>query len=359
MKEKLSPFQVSILIYLIQSGVMLFSLPRITAEVFGTNGWIGIIIASIIANINLILIWSVFKVSNGKSMFELMKRIPRWITLPLCSFIAVVWILLGVMVIVKFSMLLKLLFYPNISLIFLYSMGFILSYLMIKKGIYHIAKTTVILFYFTIWTVFLLSFHIPDFSFVRLTPFIFQGGKDLLKGGMSIYTSLLGYELSLLFLHSVEKKRLRALLIGNTITSLIYLGVCMVCFGFFSFEQLRHDMYPVVTLLGYISFPVLERVENFTFSVFGLKVLVTTVMYLWAGKEVLVDQFKGIKPKFILHGILIISIFVSLIPKIISDVDKWLEYLTYAATAIAFLFPAFLLMLAIFLKPDKGMLVND
>lgn len=359
MKEKLSPFQVAILIYLIQSGVILFSLPRLTAEAFGTNGWVSIIFASIIVNLNLVLIWSVLKVSNGKSMFELMKRIPKWITLPLCSFLAGVWILLGVMVIVKFSMLLKLLFYPNISLILFYSMGLILSYLMIKKGIYHIAKTTVVLFYFTVWTVFLLSFHLPDFSFVRLTSFIFQGEKDLIRGGMSIYTSLLGYELSLVFLHSVEKKRLRALLYGNTITTIIYLSVCFVSFGFFSYDQLRHDMYPVVTLLGYITFPVLERVENFTFSIFGLKVLVTTVMYLWAAQEVLVDQLKFIKPKFILQGILVVSILVSLIPKIISDVDKWLEYLSYAATAIAFLLPMFFLIIAITLKADKRLHANE
>lgn len=359
MKEKLSPFQVSILIYLIQSGVVLFSLPRLTAEAFGTNGWISIIIASIIVNLNLVIIWSVFKVSNGKSMFELMKSIPKWITLPLCSFLAGVWVLLGVMVIVKFSMLLKLLFYPNISLILFYAMGLILTYLMVKKGIYHIVKTTVVLFYFTVWTVFLLSFHLPDFSFVRLTPFIFQGKKDLLRGGMSIYTSLIGYELSILFLHSVEKKRLRALLYGNTITTLIYLGVCFVCFGFFSFDQLRHDMYPVVTLLGYITFPVLERVENFTFSVFGLKVLVTTVMYLWAAQEVLVDQLKGIRPKFILHGILITSMLVSFIPKMIIDVDKWLEYLGYAATGIAFLLPVLLLMIAFILKMSKGKHANE
>jgi xanthine/uracil permease len=109
-------------------------------------------------------------------------------------------------------------------------------------------------------------------------------------------------------------------------------------------------MYPVVTLLGYISFPVLERVENFTFSIFGLKVLMTTVMYLWGSKELVQYQFKKIKSTFLVIGILIIGFFVSLIPKVIKDVEQWLTYITYAATAIAFLLPIFLLITVLFTK---------
>ncbi|NWQ43772.1 GerAB/ArcD/ProY family transporter [Bacillus sp. EB106-08-02-XG196] len=350
MKEKLSPFQASILIYLIQSGVTLFSLPRLVAEAFGTNGWIGLIIISFIVNLNLILIWLVFKLSKGKSMFGIIAIFPKWITLPFCLFIALVWMLLGVFVMVKFSMILKMLFYQNVSLIYFLSMGFILIYMLLRKELYQIAKATVVLFYFTVWTVFLLAFHLPEFSFIRLTPFIFKGETDVLNGGMSIFTALLGYELSILFIHMIERKRLISLLAGNTITSLIYFGVTFVSFGFFSFEQLLREMYPVVTLLGYISFPVLERVENFTFSVFGLKVLMTTVMYLWGAKELLQYQFKRIKSDFILIGILIIGFFVSFIPKVIKDVEQWLLYITYAASAIAFLVPIFLLLTVLLTK---------
>lgn len=251
---------------------------------------------------------------------------------------------------VKFSMILKMLFYQNVSLIYFLSMGFILIYMLLRKELYQIAKATVVLFYFTVWTVFLLAFHLPEFSFIRLTPFIFKGETDVLNGGMSIFTALLGYELSILFIHMIERKRLISLLAGNTITSLIYFGVTFVSFGFFSFEQLLREMYPVVTLLGYISFPVLERVENFTFSVFGLKVLMTTVMYLWGAKELLQYQFKRIKSDFILIGILIIGFFVSFIPKVIKDVEQWLLYITYAASAIAFLVPIFLLLTVLLTK---------
>jgi spore germination protein (amino acid permease) len=350
MKEKLSPIQVSILVYMIQSGVILFSLPRLTGEAFGTNGWISIIIVSAVVNINLILIWFVFKVGAGRSMFELMNGIPKWIRLILSLFLAGIWLGLGTMVMVKYVLLLKMLFYQNVSTLLLMAMGLILTYLLVKRGIYHIAKATVVLFYFTVWTIFLLLFHLPDFSFIRLTPFIFQGEKDLLRGGVGIYTALLGYELVILFLHNVEKKRLKAILVGNTITSIIYLGVCFVSFGFFSFDMLLEDMYPVVTLLEYISFPVLERVENLIFSLFGLKLLITTVMYLWASREVLEQQFQMIKPKYLLLVILSLSFFISIFQKIMRQVDQWLEYLAWIEVGIAFLLPLILLIVAFFTR---------
>jgi spore germination protein (amino acid permease) len=359
MKEKLSPFQTSILVYLIQSGVTLFTLPRLVAEAFGTNGWIGLIFICLIVNINLVLIWLVYKVSEGKSFFEIISIFPKWITLPVNLFIAVVWMLLGVFVMVKFSMILKVLFYNNASLFYFFLMGYILSYLLLKKDLYQIAKSTVVLFYFTIWTVFLLAFHLPEFSFIRLTPFIFKGDTDIMKGGLSIFTALLGYELSILFIHLIEKKQLKSIIAGNSITSIIYLGVTFVCFGFFSFEQLLREMYPVVTLLGYISFPVLERVESFTFSIFGLKVLMTTVMYFWGAKELIQYQFKRIKSNYLLIGMMIISFFVSFTPKVIKDVDQWLNYITYAATGIAFILPILLMIIVLFTRKMNRKPAND
>jgi spore germination protein (amino acid permease) len=353
MKEKLSPIQVSILVYMIQSGVILFSLPRLTGEAFGTNGWISIIIASMIVNINLVLIWYVFKVGDGRSMFELLSYIPKWIRLILFLFLAGVWLGLGTLVLVKYILLLKMLFYQNVSKLLLMAMGLMLTYLLVNKGIYHIAKATLVLFYFTAWTVFLILYHLSDFSFIRLTPFIFQGEKDLLRGGVGIYTALLGYELVILFLHNIEKKPLKAILVGNTITSMIYLSVCLVSFGFFSFDMLLEDMYPVVTLMEYISFPVLERVENLIFSLFGLKVLITTVMYLWASKEVLEKQFQRIKSNYILLFILFLSFFISIFPKIMRQVDQWLEYLAWVEIGIAFVLPLLLLIVAFFTRKVK------
>lgn len=353
MKEKLSSFQVAILLYMIQSGVVFFSLPRAVAEAFGTNGWAVLILIYFIVNLNIILIWYVFKVSDGMSMVQLLGYLPKWITLPLSLFLSIVWIGLGSMVLVKYSMYIKMLFFQNVSLVLLILMGLTLCYFMFQGGIYHISKTAVVIFFGTIWTIIILTFHVLDFSFVRMTPFFFEGEKDIIKGGIGVYTAFLGFELSMLFLKYADKIKLSPLLIGNTITGIIYISTCFLCFGFFSFDQLLKDLLPVMTLLEYISLPIVDRIENLIFTLFGLKVIITTVMYLWAAKEMVEFQFKRMKPVFLLPIILISSFIISLGPKVMVDVDKWLEYASYAGAGIAFVVPLLLLLIAFYLKYRK------
>ena len=85
----------------------------------------------------------------------------------------------------------------------------------------------------------------------------------------------------------------------------------------------------------------------------------TTVMYFWGAKELLHYQFKRIKPNFLLIGILIISFFVSFIPKVIKDVEQWLNYITYAATAIAYLLPILLMIIVLFTRKMNRKAANE
>jgi hypothetical protein len=54
MKEKLYPVHIAILVYMIQTGVVVFSLPRIMAEAFGYNGWLMVPVFTLIAALNLV-----------------------------------------------------------------------------------------------------------------------------------------------------------------------------------------------------------------------------------------------------------------------------------------------------------------
>ncbi|QFT89669.1 Spore germination protein B2 [Bacillus sp. THAF10] len=357
MKEKLHPFQIAILIYMIQSGVTLFSVPRLAAEAFGTNGWLGILPISLIVTIIILVIGLIFKWGKGQSIFTILEGVvPRWILTPLYLLIACNFTILAILVTKKYILLLKMLFFQDTpSLVFIF-MFFILSYLLLSGDIYQIGKATVILFFFTIWTMLLLTAHLTEFSFVRMTSFFFQGDKDLLKGGLNIFSAFLGFELSLFLFPYVEKPYTKALLIGNGITTFIYLSVSFVCFGFFSFEYIVKDLYPVITLIEYVKFPFIERVENLIFSLFALKVLITVVMYLWAGKELIQHSFPRLKPNFIVLSMLTFGYLVSYIPKVIREVDQWLLWFTYIETGVVFFLPILLLfLLAVNKLLRKGM----
>ncbi|TMU86653.1 spore gernimation protein [Bacillus sp. BHET2] len=346
MREKLHPFQIALLIYMIQSGVTLFSIPRLSAEAFGTNGWIGLFILFGIVTLNILLIGLVNKWGKGQSIFVIIENVfPKWLFVPFYLFISVVFTLLATLVAKKYILLLQMLFFRDTPSIVFVGMFFLLSFFLLKGCIYEIGKATVILFFMTIWTMLLLTFHLSEFSFTRMTTFIMQGEKDILSGGLNVYSAFLGYELSLFLIPYAQKNFTKGVFFGNAITSFIYISVSFVCFGFFSFDYLINDLYPVITLIEYVKFPFVERVENLIFTLFALKVLITVVMYLWASKELVSHSFQKLRSNFISLFLLTIGTLVSFIPDIIREVDQWLKWLTYIDVGIAFLLPLLLIFL--------------
>ena len=74
MQEKLNQFHIILFTYMAQSGVVMFRLPRIVAENFGTNGWISILVCFVISSFNILLIHFVYKHGQGQSVFQLLEQ---------------------------------------------------------------------------------------------------------------------------------------------------------------------------------------------------------------------------------------------------------------------------------------------
>ncbi len=349
MKERLHPIQISILIYMIQNAVVLYSLPRLTAETYGTNGWLGIIFTYVLVNINIMIIAIIYKMGKGKSIFEIIETtIPKWIMLPIYLIIIGTWIGMASMVMKMYIFIMKMFFFPGVPVTLFILLITYLSFLLLKGGIYHIAKATVLLFIFTIWMIFMFLYLIPEFDFTRFTTFFFKGKTDIMKGLVHVYSAFLGFEISILFFPMVEKKWTKSIFIGNFMTLSIYFIIIFLSYGFFSFNQLLNDIYPVITMLEYVEVPFLARVENLIFSFLAFRVLLTIVIYYWGAQQVCRNILSRLKPNYWMLIILTIGFFISLIPQTLFDAEKWLERLSYFAIGIAWVLPLFVLCILFF-----------
>ncbi|MDP5276766.1 GerAB/ArcD/ProY family transporter [Chengkuizengella axinellae] len=350
MQEKLHPFQITVLIYMIQSGVTIFSLPRITADAFGTNGWIGILIVSLYSMINILFIAMVFHYGDGRSIFKIFEdMLPKILLRPFFLCLALLWCILGILIGKDFALLFQMLYLPDLSPSVYILIMLIFVFMLVSKGIYQIGKTTIIFFFMTIWTIFLMLYFISEFEFDRLTPFIFKGDKQLFTQGLEVINAFLGYEIVILMFPYIAKSKssIKAFFYGNLITTfIIYLPLCFICFGVLSFDQLKNETFPVLTLFEYFQFPFIERIESFVFSLFSLKVLITVVMFYWASDEVFRYAVPKIKSSKISILILImISFLISLIPDYLLDVEAWLNWLGRAEAVIALGLPLSLLFI--------------
>ncbi|PAE40353.1 GerAB/ArcD/ProY family transporter [Bacillus sp. 7884-1] len=349
MKERLHPLQLSILIMMMQNGLVAYSLPRLTAEYFGTNGWLSIIFIFVLVNINLMMIAIIYKLGKGRSIFEIIEAIvPKWVMVPIYLFIIGIWIGIASMIMREYILIYKLMFFPFLPDILFIILFTIISFQLLRGGIYHIAKASVVLFFFVELMILLIFYLFPEFEFARFTTFFFKGETDYFKGALHVYTAFLGSEVSILFFPMVEKKWTKALFIGNIISTLLYLTVLFLSFGFFSFNQILHDKYPVMTLFEYTEVPFLSRAENLCFSVFAFKVLTTIVIYYWGAQQIFGNMLKSIKPNVWIFLILSSGSSLALVPETIVDVEKWLRWLSNYAIGIAWALPVFVLCLLFF-----------
>ncbi|MZQ86450.1 GerAB/ArcD/ProY family transporter [Paenibacillus sp. 5J-6] len=344
MKERLHPLQLSILIYSIQNGLVLYTLPRTTAEYFGTNGWLSIVITFVLVNINILLIAMSYKLGKGRSIFEIIEaNVPKWVMFPVYFFIICVWIGMASMIMRDYIFIMKMIFYPTLPAFYFVLFFTLLSFQLLRGGIYQIAKALAVLIIFTLPMIFLLFYLVPEFDFSRFTPFIFKGGTNPFKGTLQVYSAFLGMEVSMLFFPMVENKWTKSLFIGNFFSTVIYLLVTFMNFGFFSFNQILNDLYPVMTLFEYTEVPFLSRAENLCFCVYAFKVLSTTVIYYWGAQQIFGNMMKNVKPNFWIIFILALGFILALIPNSVLDVAKSLKLLSNCATGIAWGLPIFVL----------------
>lgn len=344
MKERLHPFQLSILIYMIQNGLVLYSLPRLTAEYFGTNGWLSIIFIFVLVNINITMIAIIYKLGKGRSIFEIIEAtVPKWVMVPFYLFIIAVWIGIASMIMRAYIFIYKMMFFPTLPVSLFIIFFILLSFQLLRGGIYKMTKAIVVLCAFVQPMLFLLFYLIPEFDISRYTTFFFKGETDFFKGAFHVYTAFLGIEVSILFFPMVEKKWTKALFIGNFLSTAGYILVTAICYGFFSFKQIVNDIYPVMTLFEYTEVSFLSRAENLCFSVFAFKILSIVVIYFWGAQQIFGNMMKSVKPNVWIFIILASGFILALLPDSLVDVEKWLKWLGYCVIGIAWALPIFVL----------------
>ncbi len=359
MKERLHPLQLTILIYMVQNGLVLYSLPRYTAEYFGTNGWISIIFIFVLVNLNILMIVFIYKLGKGKSIFEIIEAtVPKWIMVPFYLCIICVWIGMASMVMRLYIFIFKMMFFPALPVTLFIFFFILLSFQILRGGIYKMTKAIVVLCAFVQPMIFLLFYLIPEFEFARYTTFFFKGGTDFFKGALHVYTAFLGIEVSILFFPMVEIKWTKALFIGNLLSTVLYIIITAICFGFFSFNQILNDIFPVMTLFEYTEVSFLSRAENLCFSVFAFKVLSIIVIYFCGAQQIFGNMMKRMKPNFWIFIILASSFILALLPDSIVDVEKWLNWLSYCAIGIAWVLPIFVLCI-LFIQILKNLINRE
>ncbi len=353
MKERLYLSHISLLVFMIQTGVAALSLSRKAALYFGTNGWLSILILGCFAAMNIGLIAVVNRMGEGKSIFQIIDQsVPKFIAFPMYALLAVYLAVIGCLVGKEYIHIFQLIAFPTSSTFMLNACFDLLVFFLVTKGIYNISKAATVFSTLILWMVFLLFAFSNDFEFERMTPFVFKEGKYMLSGAIDMFAAFVGYELILFVMPYADrsKKWMKSVQIGNLMTTLTYFSFVFISYGFFSLEQLKIMLYPLLDMLAYIQLPFVERLENLLFSFLLFTVVVTSTMYTWASCESVQNIFPKANRNVMVMFIVFVMFLISMIPDTMFELELFLRVLSYGEAVFSFVFPVFLILLLMIQK---------
>ncbi|MCT1401093.1 spore germination protein [Paenibacillus sp. p3-SID867] len=310
MKPTLNSFHAFVIVYMLEVNVSIFHNPRIGVENIGTNYWLGMLILSLAAMINIYFISLVIRKAKGRSVFEIMEAsIPKPLLYPIYAGLVLLWVSFSSVSLKHYGLISQYIAFPVRDGIVIYLMCILLVYYLLLQNIYGLSKAITCFFFIVVWIPLIILYCIPSWDFLRLTPFLFQGTTKPITvfSWAEVYQVFVGYEMALILIPYFDKKGkwVKGLYWGQALVSATYLFTAIIISGFFSFEQLQKITYPVITLLSYIELPFLNRVEILSFTLYTFNIISVTTIYCFAALLVLKRLFPAGKVKWMALAIVL------------------------------------------------------
>lgn len=346
MNEKLHPFHIAILIHLSQVGVTLFSLPRLCAAHFGTNGWIGLLAVGLAVTANIALMQAAIRMGGGRTLPEMLAAfLPKPLAGILQLAMAGMYALIACLIAKQYVLMFELLSFPATNP-FVFRAGIdVLVYVLVIIGIYNLGKAATLVFFSTAFIPFVHLSSLNEIRLVRYTPFFLKGDTDFWTGSLEVYAAFLGFELCLFLLPYVDRESswFRAVYAGHVVSLFVFLGTTLLAFGFFSYGQLLDLLYPLLDLSGHVRLPIIERVDSLMFTFFFLVAVLTVVVYFWIATELAMNVFPKADRRWVAGFFIIVTYFVSSLPHELAVLTGWLRVFGRAALATAIFLPLFIM----------------
>ncbi|WP_442603225.1 GerAB/ArcD/ProY family transporter [Paenibacillus sp. KN14-4R] len=347
-KLPITHLQFIFLIYGIQIGTGILSLPRTLAEIAGTSGWISIIIGGFINIVFSVVIVFVMKKYPNDILPEIFTRLfgkvmGKILFIPVIAHFAFFsWTIL-----VEAVLYIKVWFLPSTGTAYVMFLFAVPTYLIARKNLQVLSRYTQIVFYLTIWMPFILLFPLKDSHFINLLPLLKDGWTPIFKAVEPTVYSYIGFEITyFVYPHLIQKeKAIRGVIIGNTLTMLTYLFVTVLCFAFFSPDEITTYNQPVLNLLKVIEFRFLER-----FDMIFLSLYLFVVSTAWIPYTYLVSfgtaQLFGKRDHSLFIGLFLIAVVIMAMvtkPSWMQE-EKWKTLAGYNGIIICYCLPVFLLI---------------
>ncbi|MDO6355786.1 endospore germination permease [Caloramator sp. CAR-1] len=337
--DKISAFQVGLIVYLTPIGVGIFTLPATLANDVETNGWISLILGGLFCMLIIYFICDVGKKYSNLGLVETLKFLFGKVLGTILAFpVFLYYIVFTAMEIRIFGETTKMYLLFKTPLEYIMVPILILAMILTRNGIEPIARffeATFFLIAFTLVLVILI--YLPKSDYSNLLPILKVEPLKLIKSVSDSLFSLSGFEVLFLLFPFIRRpdKALKSSLIAISFITLLYVIIFIQCIARFGGDYTTTLLYPTLSLIKSSDIPgaFIEGIEGLLFSLWIVLIFTTIVMLIFAYSIV---GSNLIKQKEIKHtAILFLPMIyvISLIPDSIAETfeftDKLVIFLGY------------------------------
>ncbi|WP_261305588.1 GerAB/ArcD/ProY family transporter [Paenibacillus andongensis] len=248
----------------IQVSVFFLAMPRKLAEKAGTDGWIALIIGWAITVAASLIVILVMKKHPEGTLFDLIERyLGKWAGRVVVIFFALYLFYYAYTGLIEAVLLTKAWLLPQTSASTVMLLLLIPTYVIARNGLRVLGRYAELVFIISMWIPLVYLFPLKDAHWLNLVPLLKEGWKPVFSAVPTTFFSYIGFATTFILYPFLKNKQKAssAIMISNTLTMLGYLFITVICFVYYSPNEIQKYNEPMVNILEAIEFNFVERME--------------------------------------------------------------------------------------------------
>ncbi|WP_129688196.1 GerAB/ArcD/ProY family transporter [Gottfriedia acidiceleris] len=343
---KITYVQFVLLIFGVQVGIGVISLPRILEDKAGTSGWVSLLFGGLLS---FLISVAIVKLREKDPSCSFNMYFTHCFGKVLGTFFSLFFTLYclgtGFAIILRSILFIQSYILPDASLFILLVLFLIPTYQFVTGGIQVLGKYIEIIFPIIIFMLIMLLFTLKQSNIHFILPLIKDGWLPIFKAIPTTTSSFLGIEIIFIIYPYLDQKEkaLKGVLVANSLTTFVYVYVSIICFVIYSPDEIGVIFEPVLDILSVIEFQYVERLDFILFSLFLIVISKTWIMYLWIGVTNLAEMFRLKRVDYLFIGFSCVFLFLTsfFIPTFKQN-DQQIQFLTMYGVIVIFILLVFI-----------------
>lgn len=240
-------------------------IPSVLYEQAGTDGWITLILgtmATMAANLAVVRIMR--RYPDGTLMDLLSKYAGRWAGVAIAVLFVLYFLFYAYISLVYSTRVIKARVLQETPAFMTFALLLIPTYVVARSGIRVLGRYAELSIWLSIWIPFAFWLVWKNTHWLYLLPILQDGWQPVVKGVPGTFYFFLGFISTALLYPFLQKKEKAALgvVCAQLLTMTAYLFITVLCFVFFSPNEMKEINQPAIFILKTVELPFIEQVEG-------------------------------------------------------------------------------------------------